>query len=264
MILGSRLWYMFWDGEQLDEPAFEKRLDGVLREIGDRGRGARTAKQTLAVASEGVPPAAALPPAPSAPASIPAAAPAPRTPAAVVSAVSRPTAETPFSPSFLQPLSAQSEQPQLLHGGALTTSAFETAGGLLVSEMVSFMREERQTMVVAMERQRQELEEHLAKVATPPTEAVSEEALALLQARLESLHSAKLLSDAELYSLEDAVADFVELKASMAGQPITQAMIYAPLARSCCTASKLHKLVNLSASMVGDAAFARQIRRKFV
>ena len=78
-----------------------------------------------------------------------------------------------------------------------------------------------------------------------------------------SLHSAELLTDEELYMLEDTVADWVALKASMAGKTITAAMIYGPLARTCSTASSLHQLVSLSASIVGDAAFARQIRRSF-
>ena len=145
---------------------------------------------------------------------------------------------------------------------SVEASASETVA--LVSEMVSFMREERQAIVLAMERQRQEMQERLAEIATPPTEAVPEGALASLQVRLESLHLAKLLTDEELYMMEDIVADWVALKASMAEQTITGAMIYGPLARTCVTASKMHKLASLSASIAGDAAFARQIRRLFV
>ncbi len=125
------------------------------------------------------------------------------------------------------------------------------------------MREERQTIVLAMERQHQDLQERFAEVATPPAEAVPEEVLAALQVRLESLHSAELLTDEELYMLEDTVADWVALKASMAGKTITEAMIYGSLARTCFAASNLHKLASLSASIVSDAAFARQIRRSF-
>jgi hypothetical protein len=127
------------------------------------------------------------------------------------------------------------------------------------------MHEERQVMVVEMERQRQEMEAKIAELTPgPATEAVSEEQLVALQARLESVHAVKLLSDAELFALEDTVADYVELQACMAGQPITEAMIYAPVAQSSGPANKLHKLVRLSASMPSDAAFARQLRRKFV
>ena len=66
----------------------------------------------------------------------------------------------------------------------------------------------------------------------------------------------------ELYGLEDLVADFAELKMSMPGQLITEVMIYTstfdPLA------SKVHKLVGVSAAVASDATFARQLRRKFL
>ena len=38
LILGTRLWYPMWDAEKDDDAAFEKRLDNVVREIGDRGQ----------------------------------------------------------------------------------------------------------------------------------------------------------------------------------------------------------------------------------
>ena len=50
-----------------------------------------------------------------------------------------------------------------------------------------------------------------------PAEAIPEQRLAALQARLEALHAAKLLGDDELYALEDMVADFVEFEASLVG-----------------------------------------------
>ena len=60
----------------------------------------------------------------------------------------------------------------------------------------------------AMERQHAA---ELARVQKPPTAAISEEQLPNLQARLEGLHMAKLLSDDELFALEDSVADWVSL-----------------------------------------------------
>ena len=66
----------------------------------------------------------------------------------------------------------------------------------------------------------------------------------------------------ELFALEDLVADYVELKMSTPGQLITEQMLHAsPWVTA---ASKLHKLVGLSAAMAGDAAFARQARRKYL
>jgi hypothetical protein len=65
----------------------------------------------------------------------------------------------------------------------------------------------------------------------------------------------------ELFSLEDLVADYAELKTLAPGQLITEHMIHTPPFEA---ASKLCKLVGLSASMQGDAAFSRQARRKYV
>lgn len=55
------------------------------------------------------------------------------------------------------------------------------------------------------------------------------------------------------------IADCVELTASVTDGVITKEMVYAMP-----TASKVDKLVILSAAMAGDAAFARQTRRKFL
>jgi len=70
----------------------------------------------------------------------------------------------------------------------------------------------------------------------------------------------------ELYALEDLVADFVELKASMAATTdiITELVLYFSPGVTFAAASKLHKLCSLSDAMAGDAAFARQARRKYL
>ena len=54
------------------------------------------------------------------------------------------------------------------------------------------------------------------------------------------------------------MADWVELKASAAGAVFTETTILLLPA----AVTTLHKLVRLSAAMEGDAAFARQARRK--
>eukprot|EP01043_Picozoa_sp_COSAG02_P080915 COSAG02_NODE_19479_length_879_cov_4.598718_1_plen_220_part_00 len=38
LILGTRIWYAMWDVENDDEAAFERRVDSVTREIGERGK----------------------------------------------------------------------------------------------------------------------------------------------------------------------------------------------------------------------------------
>ena len=65
----------------------------------------------------------------------------------------------------------------------------------------------------------------------------------------------------ELHAFEDLVADFVELKMSAVGQIVTEHMV---LASPGGAAGRLHRLVGLSSAMAGDAAFARQARRKFM
>ena len=96
----------------------------------------------------------------------------------------------------------------------------------------------------------------------PPAPAITNEQLAALQARIEGLHVTKLLTDDELFALEDLIADYVELTMSVADGVITKDMIYA--LPTVAAASKLDKLIGLSAAMAGDAAFARQARRKFM
>ena len=95
--------------------------------------------------------------------------------------------------------------------------------------------------------------------------AISDEELIALQARLEALHAAELLAEAELFAVEDLVADFVELQATVpSGGVLSQEAIYSAVGGSCAPAVKLHKLVRLSNKMGSDAAFARQVKRKFV
>ena len=65
----------------------------------------------------------------------------------------------------------------------------------------------------------------------------------------------------ELYALEDIVADYAELKASVT-EVITEQMLYSSLGPSLGAASKLHKLCNVSGTMAGDAAFARQVKHR--
>ena len=63
----------------------------------------------------------------------------------------------------------------------------------------------------------------------------------------------------ELYALEDIVADYTELKVT---EVITEQMLYSSLGPSLGAASKLHKLCSVSGAMAGDAAFARQVKRR--
>ena len=101
------------------------------------------------------------------------------------------------------------------------------------------------------EKLRQE-NEKLRAAARPrlAEEVIGEEELAALQSRLQSLHGAKLLTDEELYSLEDAIVDCIEVMPT-AGASAPEV-------------EKVAKMMLVSAKVAGDAALARQLRRKFV
>eukprot|EP01045_Picozoa_sp_COSAG04_P024592 COSAG04_NODE_3092_length_3180_cov_13.050957_1_plen_117_part_00 len=87
--------------------------------------------------------------------------------------------------------------------------------------------------------------------------AVSDAQVTSLQLRLEALHAAQLLSDDELWALQDSVADFLDECACF--DAVTMDIVHTNDA-----ARKAHKLVTLSEKMPTDATFARQARRKFV
>ena len=114
------------------------------------------------------------------------------------------------------------------------------------------MQEQRQQMQEQMKEQRQQIEELKA-----PQEAISAQQVEALTARLEAMHAAKMLSDDELFAVEDCVADFVEARASC--EVVTMETVNTNRA-----VGKAHKLVALAEAMPGDAMFARQLRRKFV
>ena len=255
LILGTRMWYGFWDADEDDDAAFERRIDVVIREVGDRGK--------LRI-PEATPPEPTPAPAPAssrgpAPAPAPASAPVPQTP--------QPSALH-FTPS-VQPSPAPMVMQQEVGRLAPSDSASS------VSEMVTFVREqrhhddklrqeakaERQELEAKMEakvdkliedaaeRQRREMEEKIEAVEARVAKVERERQLAALpglQARLESLHASKLLTDDELYTLEDVIADSFEEEGSQGG-----------------SGGRVAKLVVLSERVAGDAALARQLRRKF-
>ena len=82
-----------------------------------------------------------------------------------------------------------------------------------------------------------------------------------LQARLESLHAAKILSDEELYALEDAIADDAE---AALGEGAKGGAQEEEQEEEEAVQGGVSRMVALSSRMAGDAAFGRQLRRKFV
>jgi hypothetical protein len=80
--------------------------------------------------------------------------------------------------------------------------------------------------------------------------------VAALQARIDGLRAAELLSEDEVFALEDLVADFVELESCVG-------IVTLDATRTSETTFKLVGLVALSARIVADESFARQARRKY-
>ena len=103
-----------------------------------------------------------------------------------------------------------------------------------------------------IERSKEELRRELT-----PKPVVTDAQLEALQMRLEALHAAQLISDDELFVLEDHVTDFFEAKAMF--EVVTVEVAHANSA-----VGKVHKLVALSEATTKDAGLARQVRRKFL
>ena len=231
LLMGTRMWYRMWDAATDDDLAFERRVDAICREIGNRAQ-----------LAEDVPPE----PTP-APKKASAPAPAP------------PVTPTPAPAPSPAPATAPETAPQTQQKRQLGSSAGIGEGQASFSEMVTFMRQEREHMEVKLEAQRQETEklQRMVFESQQPQEAVSAAQVHALMARLEALHAAKLLSDDELFAIEDLLMDFAEVRATLG--IVTMAAVHTNH-----LVGKVHKLISVSEAAPRDATLARQLRRKFV
>ena len=110
-------------------------------------------------------------------------------------------------------------------------------------------------MKMQLEKQRDDMTAQLKKLrsdAKPEaaSEAVLDEQLEAFQERLQSLHSAKLLTEDELCILEDTIADCIEVCPTADVEERT--------------VDKTLRMLRLSEKMKADSSLARQLRRKFV
>lgn len=87
--------------------------------------------------------------------------------------------------------------------------------------------------------------------------ALSDAQVTSLQLRLEALNAAQLLSDEELWALQDSIADFLDESACF--DVVTFGNVHTNDATR-----KVYRLVTLSEKIPTDATFVRQVRRKFV
>jgi len=220
------------DADKDDDAAFQMRLEPVVRELGQRGR----AKPSDAVSVAKGPAAAAA------------------------------SATTTPSPAALEGGPVAARSPQQPIGGT------GTGTGYSLDELTAFMERqhtiqmERDAQAKAdmaeleakfeakLEAQRQEM---LQKHA-PSVVVTTDEQFAALQLRLEALHASQLVTSDELGVIEDLCADFAEVQAAVGGVMTNELLLaFEP-------AAKLKRLVGVSEKIQSDAAFARQVRRKFV
>lgn len=153
--------------------------------------------------------------------------------------------------------------------GAIGLDTFAAMTGLIREQqataevqqnrMLTLLKEQQDQMEakhrVVAEQQQEEIERHRLQADEMKTQAVEgklrEQQLAALQMRLQALHAAKLLSDEELYRVEDILADSVE--AEIAPDEGDAASAQAQVAI----------MAALSERLAVDATLARQLRRKF-
>jgi septal ring factor EnvC (AmiA/AmiB activator) len=155
-----------------------------------------------------------------------------------------------------------------------------TAAGVSLMEVSTFMTEqlkavarmearmdkqaveakaEREAMQTRLEQQQAEIQAQTearlrAELRAQP--AITESDLTTLQTRLEGLHAVELLSEAELASLEDVLADFFE--ASAGCDVVTMEIVNMHRA-----VGQVHMMIAVSKGMAKDPMFARQLKRKF-
>ena len=240
MILGTRIWFAFFDAETDDELSFEARVDGLAREIGERGK-KRSEKSggpaAMAEEEEGVPPGGAHD--------------ATQAPSAAASRVARHGGG--FSPSLQMLPPSSPVHPQQLQ--------VETNGGGF-SELVSFFQE----MQATAKLERGELEVRLAEAMSTRSqpEALDTPLLVALQECFERLHGAELLTEAELFVLEDAIADASDLRQATAPGLVTLEQVNSMPEHFAAIRKLLRMASTVETFGSSDSALARQLRRQFV
>jgi hypothetical protein len=176
LLLGARLYFSFHTDAVGTQAEFLKQVDLVERELGQRGK---------APAEEGVPPA---------PVPVPLL-------ASVSSRAPPPTA--PRSEQALEP--TDHEQASFTSSMRVASNGCQETIGTDEIPLLQLLLEREQKL---REDSKAELHQQIDKLRAElmPVEAVSTEQLHSLQSRLDAMHGAELLSDAELHSLENLVA----------------------------------------------------------
>ena len=194
LLLGQSVWYAFHDSAIPTDEKFTLQMDALVREIGDRGR------IKAEVVSKRTPPGAVWSPTPPQEQLEP----VPGAPAAPV--------QTTPSRASLSALDGGGSSPSraMVHDQQLSSSESLALVERLLDEARADREQaktERAEWEARLEQQRKEMEDRLdakdVRIQQQQSEAITQEQLARLQARIEGLHTAKLLADEELFALED-------------------------------------------------------------
>ena len=146
---------------------------------------------------------------------------------------------------------------QVSSGAVSGTSLVEMSALVNLTDKIrADMKAEKEEML-AQAKADTEASLHKLRQELTPREVVTDAQVKALQTRLEALHAAQLISDDELFVLEDAVADFFESKRSFDVATLE-------IASTNHAVGKMHLLVLLTEGVERDAPFARQLRRKFM
>lgn len=203
LILGTKLWFSFWPEAVDTEEKFIKQMDELQKAVGDRGK----IKMTVA---EGVPPmAAALALNPGVgPSPEPTPAPAPTV--GLAPALDPALSTTPAR-NTVAPETPRMQVPPTTAAAHQQGMAMSSGGSL--SEVVAIFKEQRDEAKAERAQAKAEREEMQAKVETrleaqliehkariaeltaPVPAAIMEEDILSLQARLETMHVSKLITD---------------------------------------------------------------------
>eukprot|EP01052_Picozoa_sp_SAG31_P018834 SAG31_NODE_1350_length_8681_cov_14.408879_2_plen_268_part_00 len=244
LVLGSRMWYPFFPSAVDTTEKFESAMESLAREIGQRGK-RRAATATAVVPASPMPHTS---PADSGGGEAFSPSMAEMSPLAVH--------RTPSLP--IQQHGQQDPPPHHTSVAALATTELTTMVTRLMQEQRDMFAEQRDHEA----RVRHELEtQHSAQMDTcldHQREALAEVQLSAFQMRLDNLRAAELLSDEDLCSLEDAIADFLELRAVATCQGRSSTF------GATAEAIKIHAMMSLSQGLRSDEAVARQLKRKFV
>lgn len=220
LIVGTKLYFNFFREAVETDATFNQQMDAVARELGERGKSHML---------------------PSAPQPEPTVVPAP-TPAPMMQ---------PVTPTIDQTADMLTLGQSNCDGSTIGCNPTDFATFIEKQQRLQMQREEKleakleqfaQQMQAAADAKLEQVEQQKQALLAQVEYMRLEQQLPALQTRLETLHDAKLLTDEELFSIEEVIAD-LDVKSETA---------------------RVGHLITLSQRMVGDAAFSRQLRRKIL